>query len=133
MRRLLAMTLVFVMSAQFMLAATPAKATSSDYNDVSSHWANAEISKWSDLGILKGANGAFRPDDDITRGELAVVLDRVMDYQVTAKNSFDDLMSGQFYTDAILKANAAGIIKGSEGSDQRFAFFGIQILFQKGK
>ena len=46
-----------------------------------------------------------------------MILDNMMDYQVTAKNNFSDLQArASFYTDAVLKANAAGIIKGSDGT-----------------
>lgn len=82
------------------------------FTDVSGHWAAAAIDKWSGSGIINGYNGMFRPDDSITRGEMAVIIDNMMNYQVSAVNSFGDLKSGQFYTDAVLKANAAGIIKG---------------------
>jgi hypothetical protein len=47
----------------------------------------------------------------ITRGEMALILDRIMHYQVAGKNTFTDLKT-DFYTDAILKANAAGVMLG---------------------
>lgn len=87
-------------------------ANSAAFSDVSGHWAEAAIYKWSGNGIINGYQGLFRPDDSITRGEMAVILDNMMDYQVAAKNTFTDLTAGQFYTDPVLKANAAGIIKG---------------------
>lgn len=81
------------------------------YSDISGHWAEDAIKAWSALGVIQGSDGAFRPDDSITRGELAVMVDRIMKYQSAAQNSFTDL--GQaFYTDAVLKANYAGILKG---------------------
>ena len=82
------------------------------FQDVTGHWGQTAIEKWSGYGIINGYNGMFRPDDSITRGEMAVILDNLMDYQVAAENKFSDLKAGQFYTEAILKANAAGIIKG---------------------
>ena len=82
------------------------------FNDVSGHWAVDAIYKWSGYGVINGYAGLFRPNDPISRGEMACILDNMMDYQVAAKNTFTDLTDGQFYTDAVLKANAAGIIKG---------------------
>ncbi|SET70055.1 S-layer homology domain-containing protein [Natronincola peptidivorans] len=90
----------------------------STFKDIKGHWAANAINKWSDYGIINGYNGSFRPNDSITRGEMAVILNNMMDYQVAAQNKFTDLKSGRFYTDAILKANAAGIIKG-DGSTVR--------------
>ncbi|MEG2097507.1 MAG: alpha/beta hydrolase domain-containing protein, partial [Pseudoflavonifractor sp.] len=45
---------------------------------------------------------------------MAVAIDRLMSYQKAAKNEFSDLDSS-WYTEALLKANAAGIILGSDG------------------
>ena len=88
------------------------------FNDVNGHWASDAIYKWSDYGVINGYAGLFRPNDPISRGEMACILDNMMDYQVATKNTFTDLIDGQFYTEAILKANAAGIIKG-DGSTVR--------------
>lgn len=85
-----------------------------EFSDVQGHWGQAEIEKWSEKGIIVGSDGMFRPNAPITRGEMAVILDRVMKYQVKADNSFKDL--GQsWYTEAVLKANAAGVILGNDG------------------
>ncbi len=81
------------------------------YDDIDGHWASAYIMRWSNAGILLGYAGKYRPDDSITRGEMATILDRIMRYQTKASNTFTDL--GQdFYTDPILKVNATGIMVG---------------------
>jgi hypothetical protein len=60
---------------------------------------------------VEGYGGTFRPDDPITRGEMAIIIDRIMRYKTVGANVFQDL--GQaFYTDAVLKLSAAGVIKG---------------------
>ncbi len=94
---------------------TTSVATVATFTDVTGHWGAAAIEKWSGYSIINGYEGKFRPDDSITRGEMAVILDNMMDYQVAADNTFTDLAKGQFYTEAVLKANAAGIIKGDSG------------------
>lgn len=94
----------------------PLVSAAADFTDVTGHWGQAAIVKWSGFGIINGYEGLFRPDDPITRGEMAVILDNMMDYQVAAQNTFGDLQAGQFYTDAVLKANAAGVINGYDGS-----------------
>ncbi|MDD4564178.1 MAG: S-layer homology domain-containing protein [Eubacteriales bacterium] len=93
-------------------AATVAEKKSAAFTDTAGHWGEAAIEKWAGYEIIKGYEGLFRPEDPITRGEMAVILDNMMDYQKAASNSFTDLQAGQFYTDAVLKANMAGIIKG---------------------
>ncbi|MEL7658374.1 MAG: S-layer homology domain-containing protein, partial [Bacillota bacterium] len=88
------------------------------FNDINGHWAKNSIEKWSGYGVISGYQGLFRPNDSITRGEMAIILDNMMDYQVSANNKFNDLPAGQFYTDPMLKANAVGIILG-DGSSLR--------------
>lgn len=95
-----------------MLSVLPLPAGATNYHDISAHWANSEIIKWSDNCILQGTNGYFRPNDPITRGEMAVILNLVMKYQDKPVNNFSDL-DENFYTDAILGANKANIILGN--------------------
>jgi hypothetical protein len=85
------------------------------YSDIGGHWAQMSIDAWSERNIINGFDGKFRPDDSITRGETAVILDRIMDFPAeTAENAFSDL-DQNFYTSAMLKANEAGVILGSGG------------------
>ena len=108
------LALSFILSMMSSIAFAANTNTSQlKYTDVQNHWAQTAIEKWSNLGIIQGYNGSFRPDDSITRGEMAVIIDRIMQYKTSANNSFSDL--GQaFYTASILKANAAGVILGDK-------------------
>ncbi len=111
---ILAIALVFG-SFSFSFATDGLETASSNaatFTDLSGHWATDAIYKWAGYGIINGFEGQFRPNDSITRGEMAVILDNMMDYQVKASNKFTDLQEGKFYTDAVLKANATGIING---------------------
>lgn len=85
------------------------------YTDITNHWAENEIKEWSDYGILKGDNNSFRPNDSITRAEMATICEKVLNLQVKANNSFTDVKDGVWYTDAVLKCSAAGILKGNNG------------------
>lgn len=96
-----------------LLAGAPSSAQAA-FQDTNGHWAQAAIDRMQGYQIVNGFGGQFRPDDTITRGEMAVVLDHVMRYQNRADNYFSDL--GQaFYTDAILKAGRAGVLQGADG------------------
>ena len=98
---LLAGTLVLAQAAPAFAAA-----------DTAGHWAQDALNTWQNYGVIKGdENGNLMPDSGITRGEMAVMLDRVMAYQLKSQNTFSDL-DQSWYTDAILGANAAGIIMG---------------------
>lgn len=84
------------------------------YQDTEGHWAEDIIDKWSNYGVLQGSDEGFAPDEPIIRGDMAVIIDRLMDYQSKADNTFSDL--GQaYYTDAVLRAAQAGVMEGSDG------------------
>ncbi len=87
------------------------------YKDIAGHWAEKEIVKWSDMGIFNGyGDGIFAPDDTITKGQIAAIMNKVMKYRVPAENKFSDLKTGEWYTDSVLKAVNSKIMQGnSEG------------------
>ena len=108
-RATLAVTLALLLT--FALSAGTSAAT---FRDTSGHWAESTIEKWSgEYDIVRGYNGLFRPDDSITRGEMAVILDRIMKYEGRAANTYSDVKDGVYYTDAILKLAKAGVMQGS--------------------
>lgn len=56
----------------------PTKPGASRFVDVAGHWAEADILECAEAGILRGdPDGRFRPDDKVTRAELATVLVRL--------------------------------------------------------
>lgn len=95
------------------LLLTPAMA----FTDTAGHWAEASVNKWSqEYGVLQGYDdGSFRPDNSITRGAFAGILDRFLQFQSAAPaGTFSDT-AGNRWEDSILKLNAAGVYLGSEG------------------
>lgn len=109
---LLSAAMVTSSFATAFAADTAGSGSTEKFSDTGKHWASAAIEKWADFNVLNGADGVFRPNDYITRAEMATVLDNMMDYQVAAKNSFSDVPADAWYTAAVLKANAAGILNG---------------------
>lgn len=97
-----------------MLASGISVSAASVYTDIGGHWAARQIEAWSNYGVISGYDGKFSPDRSITRGEFAVVLNRLMAYQKTGENIFTDLPD-KFYTDSILKLNKAGVMQGYDG------------------
>lgn len=83
------------------------------FTDTESHWAKAAVDRWSGYEILKGYDdGTFRPNGNITRAEMAVVLDRLFCYQTRDTAVFADVEDGSWYADAVYHLSAAGIMKG---------------------
>lgn len=85
--------------------------TFASYDDVNDHWASEEITRWTDKQIIEGSKNKFRPNDDISRAEVATILNNIMKYKRKSSNNFIDLKNS-WYTDAMLKSNAANVFQG---------------------
>ena len=83
------------------------------FSDTKSHWAETAINEWSSYGILNGyEDGTFQPNGNITRAEMATVLDRVFCYQTTGDIVFADVSNGMWYAEPIYHLAAAGVMQG---------------------
>jgi len=82
------------------------------FSDTEGHWAVSQIERWTEAGVVAGYNNEFRPDDPITRGEAAVILDALMGYSAVANRNYSDLPENAFYTEAVLRLNHAGAMAG---------------------
>jgi hypothetical protein len=106
--KLLSMLIILVLfTGQFTISVADSR-----FDDTENHWAKSEIDKWSESGVITGFDGSFRPNDPITRAEMAAILNRIMIYQKIADNNFSDL-ADKWYTKDVLSLNAAGIMLGS--------------------
>lgn len=109
-------SLALILALLLVLGMVPlnmfAESTKTRYIDTSGHWATESIERWSDYGVITGYNNAFRPNDPITRAELAAVLNKAIGYTATGVNPFTDVDSGKWYYDAVLKLAKAGIMLG---------------------
>jgi uncharacterized repeat protein (TIGR02543 family) len=57
---------------------------STKFNDVSGHWAEAEIDTLSDMGIVKGtAEGSFKPNANATRSESLLMILRMLNVSLS--------------------------------------------------
>ena len=121
-KKLLVMLLCLCMAIFLVPAAAFAADTA--FSDTSGHWAQSAIETWAGYDVLKGSDGAFRPNDTITRAELAAVLNRIMGYTaVTDTAAFTDVPADAWYYNNIAKLYAAGIMLGygwHNASDSRY-------------
>lgn len=105
-----------VLAAAFTLPAGAAQEPVKFPDVESGHWAESSIDRWSTVKVLQGnPAGNFVPDGEMTRAEFATMLDNLMGYTVKAENVYSDLDDGEWYTDAILKLTAAGVLQGANG------------------
>ncbi len=103
-----------ILACSLALPMLATEAQAATFHDTQGHWAEANIQKWAEAGVLAGSGGYFRPDDSITRGDMAVILNGLMGYKVQANNDYSDL-GDAYYTEAVLKLNSAGIMSGYQG------------------
>ncbi len=82
-----------------------------DYIDIKGHWAYDDIISFSQHKIIEGYEGKFKPDDFITRGEAAVIMNRLFNLITKGENYFKDL-ENTWYTDAVLCLSYANIMQG---------------------
>ncbi|TXK84605.1 S-layer homology domain-containing protein [Paenibacillus sp. N3.4] len=88
--------------------------------DTANHWANKEINRWSQKGIVKGyADGTFKPNASVSRAEFVSLVNRVFGYTDKVNRSFPDVASNAWYAEDVSKAVAAGIVTGDEKGNFR--------------
>lgn len=74
-----------------------------------SHWAQDAIDRLAAVGLIASGTD-FDPDAFLTRADACVILDRLVRFQAKMNNRFTDLPDGTYYTDAMLRIGAAGIL-----------------------
>lgn len=100
--------LAMLMSGTMLITAMPVWA-----NDYSKHWAKEAIERWSTNGVVQGyEDGSFKPNQKVTRAELASFVVRVFGLtEVSNAKKYDDVQEGQWYTKAINTVSSSGIMK----------------------
>ncbi len=63
-------------------------------------WYATSINKMADLGVVKGyGDGSFKPENNVTRGEMVVMLDRL---ETSMSKKYDDILNER--VEKVLKA-----------------------------
>ena len=113
----------FVMILSFFI---PNLASAKSFPDVqTNHWAYKEINYLTERGIINGTpEGYFKPSDNVTRGQMAVMLDKALDLKMpyNYKDTYQDIPVYSYYYDAAHKLMHYGYIANS------FNFFGEREL-----
>ncbi|MFZ3171039.1 MAG: fibronectin type III domain-containing protein [Carboxydocellales bacterium] len=107
-----------VQSVNLLPVAAPITTT---FSDVSvNYWAVNEIVNLSSNNILRGfPDGTFRPRNGMTRGELATMLMRALNFESTTEitTSFADVPDGQWASKAVETVTSCGVMAGySDGT-----------------
>lgn len=103
-------------SADSLAAVNPA-ADSAGKVESAQHWAQSSMDKWTRLGVLKGyEDGSFHPDQQVTRAELATMINRIFGYTRTSEQPFADVPKDAWYSNALSIAKEAGYYEGYPGN-----------------
>lgn len=86
------------------------------FKDMPNNWSRDALEKAIENNLIRGDNGRIRPDDSLTRAEMAAIINRAFGVEVkTNLDSFTDLDREAWYYDEMAKAVAMGTFKGSGG------------------
>lgn len=107
-----ALSIILLLTITFSLVTTPVKAAQSTVDDLKGHWAEPQLRKWAEGDLLKGYNGAYYPDQPITRAELITLINRSFKLSEKAEIKFTDLVPSHWAYDQIAIAVKAGYVKG---------------------
>ena len=109
-------TVTMLMAVLMVVSLLPTLALAAE--DISSHWAVADITYLKDKNIISGdENGNINPDVPITRAEFVTMVNRAFGYTAKASTNFPDVEAGAWYADAFLIAKQAGYVKGDENGN----------------
>lgn len=103
MKRFLTLLMVFIMLA--MAGTGAAQNTPGDFGDIQGHWAEADIQLISGLKLMNGTGMTeqgvrlFSPDGILTRGELAVVLQRTFQLDYDQLRFVQEPVASDYYSD----------------------------------
>lgn len=86
------------------------------FADTVGHWAETDVARLAARGVLLGDGERFRPDDTVTRAQLAVILTRLRESALGALPeegaSFSDCAEDAWYSHAVRALAAAGVVSG---------------------
>ena len=85
--------------------ATGAVANNALFTDIAGHWAEDTINRWADVGIVNGyPDGTFRPDEPITRAELAKIVTLAFGLTEKTTTELNGIDPDEWYYNYVLTA-----------------------------
>lgn len=86
-----------------------------EYADTDGHWAEGAIDRWSDHGVVEGSDGLFDPNGELTRGQMAAMLCRLLNLPMGGDAGFSDVDADDWFAPYVNACAKAGIMLGSNG------------------
>lgn len=100
-KRSLAVVLTLVM----VLSLSPFVGVAEQFTDMPSDWSTEALEKAVENGLIQGYDGKIWPNKNLTRAEMATVINRSFGtYKEASLKSFDDMNDTKWYYDEMAKA-----------------------------
>lgn len=87
------------------------------FSDVTQGWAKTDIETLASKQIIKGYNnGTFKPNDDVTRIQLAALLVRALGLEASTNynGQFKDVQGTEWFVGELMAAHEAGLVLGTQ-------------------
>ena len=109
MKKVLRIVMAFILVQAAFFSVLPVNAAA---NDISGHWAQAQITDWMEKGLVKGyTDETFKPDNSISRAECFAMINRAFGFTKKSAEAFEDV-GQKWYAEDVAKARAQGYLKG---------------------
>ncbi|WP_147804425.1 S-layer homology domain-containing protein [Alkalicoccus halolimnae] len=116
MSKTISIVIMFSLIFTFFAPAQQGEAAGSPFDDVAGMaWAEESVSSLSQQGIINGyEDGTFRPNNNISRQEAAVMMVRAVlsDEESGFQSDYTDVDTGSFYYEAISAASEYALFNG---------------------
>ncbi len=105
--------IALVLACMFVFSLSPMAA---EFSDMPNDWSTEALKGAVNNGLLNGDNGRIRPNDPLTRAEMATIMVRACGAVNEADISeYKDVSKDAWYYSAMSKAVSMGAFKGSDG------------------
>lgn len=109
-------TIAMALAASMLLPSNAMALAPSDFSDFPSDWSAPALEKALENGLLSGADGKINASGELTRAEMAAIMNRAFGASQTASlNGYTDVPQGAWYANDMAKAVKMGIFVGADG------------------
>ncbi|WP_322906855.1 S-layer homology domain-containing protein [Paenibacillus sp. SGZ-1009] len=86
-------------------------------SDTQHHWARQVLSEWQNKGFIGGfADGSLKPDQSVTRSQLAALINKAYGFTRIAPIQYKDVQTSDWYYNDVAIASAQGYMEGYKDS-----------------
>ena len=105
-----------IVSAAMLLPTNAFAANVSSFKDIPTGWSHDAVAWMVENDLMNGFNGSIAPKKNLTRAEMAAIMNRSMGNSNMGDLSvYTDVIAGSWYYNDMSKAVSAGIFEGAQG------------------